>query len=169
MIHINIDELEFDNSNNMMHYLVSYLKPIHMEHFIPKCIITKKPNMGHHAVLILYSDTHGFNRTIFYTPHNNKFHPALYRFAPHLYSSDVKNLVILYGEVTSSEFSVYAVRCGSGSNNIVDNLEWFDQILFNHYIEDLDLEPRKIYIKEFITHQQKDNIYIPATIHSIIA
>ena len=154
-------DLEFATTNK---YMGVYLKPPHTNNYIPKCMITNNYKPENQTILILYTDKHGFNRNTFYTPFNKTYRHALYRFAPHLYTSNVGELLILYGELTSHGFGVDAVRCGSGPNNMMENLEWFDQVLFNHYQEDLDLEPHKIYIKEFITHPQKDSLYIPSII-----
>ena len=159
---MSMDGIEISATTNK--YMGVYLNPPHTNHFIPKCMITTHYKMENRAILIVYTDKHGFNRTTFYTPYNNTYRPALYRFAPHLYTSNVSELLILYGELTSNEFGIDAVRCGCGPNNMIENLEWFDQVLFNHYREDLDLEPRKIYIKEFTTYPQKDSIYIPSII-----
>jgi hypothetical protein len=127
-------------------------------------MITKNYKPDTQAILMLYIDKHGFNQSTFYIPHTKTYRRALYRFSPHLYTSNDAELLVLYGELSSTGFGIDAVRCGSGPNNMVENLEWFDQILFNHYCEDLDLEPRKLYIKEFITHPQKDSLYIPSII-----
>jgi hypothetical protein len=160
MTKINID-FEFDSSNKHMGI---YLKPPHKTTFIPKCMISKNYKTENQAVLILYVDKYGFNCSMFYIPYTKTFHQSFYRFAPHLYTSNLAELLVLYGELSPNEFGIDAVRCGTGPNNMVENLEWFDQILFNHYHEDLDLEPRKIYIKEFITQPQKDSLYIPSII-----
>lgn len=156
-----MDDLEFATTNK---YMGVYLKLPHINNYIPKCMITNNYKTENQAILILYTDKHGFNRNTFYTPYNKTYKRALYRFAPHLYTSNVGELLILYGELTSNGFGVDAVRCGSGPNNMIENLEWFDQILFNYYQEDLDLEPRKIYIKEFTKQSQKDSLYIPSII-----
>ena len=154
-------ELEFDSSNTHMGV---YLKLPHIQTPIPKCMITKNYNIENRAILILYVDKYGFNRATFYMPYTKTYQDALYRFAPHLYTSNLAERLVLYGELSMDSFGIDAVRCGSGPNNMVENLEWFDQILFNHYREDIDIEPRKIYIKEFITHPQKDSLYIPSII-----
>jgi hypothetical protein len=153
--------LELDISNKHMGV---YLKPPHIQTPIPKCMITKNYKTENRAILLLYVDKCGFNRTTFYMPYTKTYQDALYRFAPHLYTSTLDELLVLYGELTPNSFGVDAIRCGSGPNNMVENLEWFDQILFNHYREDLDAEPHKIYIKEFITHPVKDSLYIPSII-----
>jgi hypothetical protein len=154
-------DLEFDSSNK---YMGIYLKSPHIQTPIHKCMVIKNYKIENQAILILYVDKYGFNRTTFYIPYTKTYQDALYRFAPHLYTSNIAERLVLYGELTPTSFGIDAVRCGSGPNNMVENLEWFDQILFNHYNEDLDVEPHKIYIKEFITHPQKDSLYIPSTI-----
>ena len=154
-------DLEFDSSNKHMGV---YLKPPYIQTPIPKCMVIKNYNIENRAILILYVDKYGFNRTTFYMPYTKTYHDALYRFAPHLYTSNIAELLVLYGELTPDSFGIDSIRCGSGPNNMVENLEWFDQILFNYYREDLDIEPRKIYIKEFITQSQRDSLYIPSTI-----
>ncbi len=156
-----MDELEFATTNK---YMGVYLKPPHTNSYIPKCMITNNYKPENQAILILHTDKHGFNRNTFYTPCSKTYRRALYRFAPHLYTSNVAELLILYGELTPDGFGIDAVRCGSGPNNMIENIEWFDQVLFNYYHEDLDLEPHKIYIKQFIPHPQKDSLYIPSII-----
>ena len=158
---MSMNDLEFATVNK---YMGTYLKLPHTNHYNPKCMITNNYKIENQAILILYIDKNGFNRNTFYIPYTKTYRHALYRFAPHLYTSNVAELLILYGELTPDSFGIDAIRCGSGPNNMIENLEWFDQILFNHYNEDLDLEPRKIYIKEFITHPQKDSVYIPSII-----
>lgn len=157
---MSMDDLEFTTNK----YMGVYLKPPHTHHHTYKCMITTNYKTENQTILILYTDKYGFNRNTFYTPYTKTFRHALYRFAPHLYTSNMAELLILYGELNNDGFGVDAVRCGTGPNNMVENLEWFDQILFNHYHEDLDLEPRKIYIKEFTTHPLKDSLYIPSII-----
>ena len=106
-----------------------------------------------HHITVAYRSEHGallltkienINISIMHLLKADKFIITNHRFDPKLYRG-----IILYGDIYKNKFAIHAVKFDGYSERIGDNLEKFDQILFNQYKEDTDLEPLSIVIKEF--------------------